>query len=1005
MFLQLKLHPEEWPFNRILALDEQGHQIKIELSRCGFGKTDVPALAGYITKKHAVRFQDRFPEASQVVRRHTIVDDGMTSVATEEEAIELIYDLIDLYGRAGMSVRKWSSSSARALSIVPAELRAPSIDLNMVGASVELPPARDTQPSLPTVKALGVMWIATTDLFTFRPDSVLPIQWTKRLILPAYSKVFDPLGFALPFIIRARMIFQDLWALGLGWDDPIPDRSLYQWEAWLKELPTLAQLSLPRCLQKEGRESSVVEQTLHCFTDASGRAYGACLYLRALYEDDTVEVRLVNSRGKLCPPEKHTIPRKELVGAVSGVYLAKVASEALDLPLSLATFWTDSRTVLIWGTVSTRFLSDFVGTRVGILREETAARQWRYVPTDDNLADLLTRGKTPLELQTSDLWRSGPAFLAKPPHCWPELPDCAASECVMKEVKKGHALHPSKAFSFFAAADTKSGSRPVLDRDSRPLRDECLPEESEPFFPGKYSSFNFLVRLVAWARRARSWLVPGGGQVVEVTEEQQAEERLRRQQGYQARRNKNTYISAEEFRAAKLVLLRRAQGQSFQGLLTQLQRHERPSPNGSLARFDPYLADDGLVKLNGRLAHATNLSPDQRCPVLLHKDHPLTKLLFYSTHSERLEHRAGRSTLAAIMAQDYFIPRGGSLARSIVQTCTLCRRAVGQRNPVQMAPLPDFRSAPTKDTPPALHYTGVDAAGPFLIKYGRGKARAKRYFLLFTCSLYRTVHLEFLYSLETSSVLSAIQRFIARRGTPHSFVSDNAKSFVRADLELQAFWTAFPWAALQVKLPEIRWAFIPPRAPHEGGFWERLIGLTKQSLFKTLPAGELSEEQFRTHLVMTEGVLNARPLCLHSTRDPDDLVPLTPNDFLRWSGHPTQNQDYAPVPLQVPARPTLVKAFHTLQTQGDHFWQRFVREFLPSLHGRNKWLTPVPEIQQGDVVLFLEEKLQGLWPLARVVAVYPTPRDGVIRHVDIKFRGKTIRRSVRTVVPLPYLRT
>ena len=61
---------------------------------------------------------------------------------------------------------------------------------------------------------------------------------------------------------------------------------------------------------------------------------------------------------------------------------------------------------------------------------------------------------------------------------------------------------------------------------------------------------------------------------------------------------------------------------------------------------------------------------------------------------------------------------------------------------------------------------GVDYAGPFLTKQGRGKVRQKRYWCLFTCAATRAVHLEMSWSLDTDSFLAAFTRMTNRRGVP-----------------------------------------------------------------------------------------------------------------------------------------------------------------------------------------------------------------------------------------------
>ena len=54
---------------------------------------------------------------------------------------------------------------------------------------------------------------------------------TKRGILSTTSSVFDPLGFAVAYVIKTKLIVQDLWRCQTDWDEELPDEILRSWRS------------------------------------------------------------------------------------------------------------------------------------------------------------------------------------------------------------------------------------------------------------------------------------------------------------------------------------------------------------------------------------------------------------------------------------------------------------------------------------------------------------------------------------------------------------------------------------------------------------------------------------------------------------------------------------------------------------------------------------------------------------------------------------------------------
>ena len=151
------------------------------------------------------------------------------------------------------------------------------------------------------------------------------------------------------------------------------------------------------------------------------------------------------------------------------------------------------------------------------------------------------------------------------------------------------------------------------------------------------------------------------------------------------------------------------------------------------------------------------------------------------------------------------------------------------------------------------------------------------YICLFTCATSRAVHLEIV-TLSTATFLLAFRRFVARRSLPVVIMSDNATTYTSAAEELSKLMKSEEIATVLGQEGTV-WKFIPKRAPWFGGYWERLIGLTKMAVKKTLGRAHVNLVTLQTIIAEVEATLNDRPLTYISD-DISDPEPLTPAHLL-----------------------------------------------------------------------------------------------------------------------------
>jgi hypothetical protein len=260
----------------------------------------------------------------------------------------------------------------------------------------------------------------------------------------------------------------------------------------------------------------------------------------------------------------------------------------------------------------------------------------------------------------------------------------------------------------------------------------------------------------------------------------------------------------------------------------------------------------------------------------------------------------------------------------------------------------------------------------------------------------RAVHIEIAHSLTSDSFLMALHRFIARRGKPIKICSDNGTNFVGAEKELNQMIQELDNKKVKnyFLMEAIEWSFLPPNSPHMGGVWERLVRSVKTVLKSLTKQQLLTDEQLLSFLAEVEKILNGRPLTTVSL-DPKDSLPLTPNHLLLLKGNPCY-------PSSLVKRNYVQRRWQLIQSIANTFFKRFINEYLPLLHERNKWTKAHENLRVNDIVLLMDENTpRGNWPLAQVVDVN-TGRDGLVRSVKVRTNNSFKVRPVNKVVFLEH---
>ncbi|XP_064479234.1 uncharacterized protein LOC135392454 [Ornithodoros turicata] len=587
--------------------------VEWRMRRVPFGTSASPFLLAATLEHHFRKVTGDLKDTADVLGSSFYVDDLLTGAQNLESAVKLYNDANEVMETAHMRLRKWTSNCSALEGIFRHE-------------------EESSTNNNPVTKVLGVVWDKRNDTLACSLDSIVKsvhVAGTKRNVLQASARIYDPLGFLHPFTVRARMIFQALWVEEVGWDAEMPRDKQDQWSQLCRELPELAEVIVDRCMFPSGCRNP----QLHIFCDASPKGYGAVAYLRGQNEDGSTTATFVLAKSRVAPLKQLTLPRLELMAALIGSrmmhYLKRIFSG-----IEFESFmWSDSMIALWWIRRPPTEWKQFVSNRVDEIQQKTDRRRWKHCPGTENPADYLTRGVTAETLIRSNVWWHGPDWLLLEPSSWPDDDlewDTRADD---ERNRKANVLHTS----------VSSGPPPI---DT-----------------AKYSTYQRLIRVTAWILRFLN--------------------NMRKPENRQS-----GCLVDEEVKRAEKFWVQQAQAEHYAEEIAQLQTDQTVAPESKLAALRPYLDDSGIIRLQTRLQYGSE-AEDVKCPVILPREHHFTKLVVDQGHRRTL-HGGLQDTLNDIRER-WWIPQGRQITKKIIFRCAACSRHRLQAASAPTAPLPPER--------------------------------------------------------------------------------------------------------------------------------------------------------------------------------------------------------------------------------------------------------------------------------------------------------------------------
>ncbi|GFX99057.1 integrase catalytic domain-containing protein [Trichonephila clavipes] len=305
--------------------------------------------------------------------------------------------------------------------------------------------------------------------------------------------------------------------------------------------------------------------------------------------------------GRVAPLKSLTLPRLELTAALLSARLAKQVSSCLKFDANIY-YWTDSLISYYWIRGDSSAFKPYIKNRVQEIQLLSDPMQWGHCPGKDNPADLLSRGTSAVKLAQNELWWHGPPWLKLTPDHWPNRHrDILDSELCSEELEHRSSVHVAVTQQREALVDIN-----------------------------RFSSLKKLLKTTAWVFR----FVNNARNIY---------------------KSMDFYITADEIQNAEYFWLKCVQSEFYSAEILALKQNEQLRSSSEIKSLVPYLDENNLLRLTGRLLEA-DLCFGEKHPVILPRRCKFTELLVIREH-ERIGHCGVSATLTQLRKK-YWVPKG-----------------------------------------------------------------------------------------------------------------------------------------------------------------------------------------------------------------------------------------------------------------------------------------------------------------------------------------------------------
>ena len=332
-FLMISISEKDRDALRFLWVDDINKDTpevcKFQFTCVVFGVTSSPFLLNATIQYHLKKYESSHKDLVDKLLQSIYVDDIVTGAQGDEEALLMYKQSKNLFKARGFNLRKFVTKARHLQEKFDQEEGVANTTQHITGSDETYTSSTLGTTQISIVgeqKVLGIRWNVSFDCFILSIQDIAhlanQIELTKRHIVSVIGRIYDPLGYLSPVVVRFKIFFQELCESKVEWDKPLTGELLGKWNFLISGIQGAYQIAIPRYFL-EGILQRVEAYTLQGFCDASNKAYGAVVYLQIMTSTGNL-TRFIASKTRVAPLRKQTHTQ---IGIIVSLIAVKINGE------------------------------------------------------------------------------------------------------------------------------------------------------------------------------------------------------------------------------------------------------------------------------------------------------------------------------------------------------------------------------------------------------------------------------------------------------------------------------------------------------------------------------------------------------------------------------------------------------------------------------------------------------------------------------------------------------